>query len=91
MVGGSMGGSSMSMGAGNRHLEVHVKSLATGKVVMGVVPTIGLHDKTAMSSMAMTVKVPVVAMEGSGRALRTSITETTSSSPRVMSTRSWSP
>ena len=54
------------MGAGHRHLEVQIRSRATGKVVMGVVPTIGLHDKTAMSDMAMTVKVPAVAMEGIG-------------------------
>jgi hypothetical protein len=66
MVGGSMGGGGMSMGKGNRHLEVQIRSRATGTVVMNVVPTIGLHDKTAMSSMAMTVKVPVVAMEGVG-------------------------
>jgi hypothetical protein len=66
MVGGSMGGGGMSMGKGNRHLEVQIRSRATGKVVMDVVPTIGLHDKTAMSNMAMTVKVPVVAMEGVG-------------------------
>jgi hypothetical protein len=64
MLGGSMGTSGMSMGAGNRHLEVQVDSRATGKLAMGVVPTIGLHDKTAMSSMAMTVKLPVVAMQG---------------------------
>ncbi len=64
MVSGSMGGSGMSMGAGNRHLEVHIRSRATGKVVMDVVPTIGLRDKTAMSSMPMTVKLSVVAMEG---------------------------
>ena len=63
MVGGSMAGTGMSMGVGNRHLEVHIRSRATGKVLM-VVPTIGLHDKTAMSSMAMTVKVTAVAMEG---------------------------
>jgi hypothetical protein len=66
MVGGSMVGGGMSMGAGNRHLEVHIRSRATGKVAMGVVPAIGLHDKTAMSGMAMTVKVPLVAMEGVG-------------------------
>jgi cation efflux family protein len=66
MVGSSMGGSGMSMGKGTRHLEVHVYSRATAKVVTGVVPTIGLHDKTAMSSMNMTVKVPAVAMEGVG-------------------------
>jgi uncharacterized membrane protein len=64
MVGGSMGGSGMSMGTGNRHLEVHIRSRATGKVVLDVVPTIGLRDKTAMSSMPMTVKLSVVAMEG---------------------------
>jgi hypothetical protein len=64
MVGNSMGGSSMSMGSGNRHLEVHIRSRATGKVVTGVVPTIRLHDKTVMSSMAMTVKVPAAAMQG---------------------------
>ena len=65
MVGGSsMGSGGMSMGKGNRHLEVQVRARATGKVAMGAVPTIGLHDKTAMSDMAMTVKLPVVAMEG---------------------------
>jgi len=66
MVGGSMSGSGMSMGTGNRHLEIQIRSRATGKVATGVVPTIGLHDKTAMSDMAMTVKVPVVAMQGIG-------------------------
>jgi hypothetical protein len=66
MVGGSMAGSGMSMGTGNRHLEVQIRSRATGKVTTGVTPTIGLHDKTAMSDMAMTVKVPVVAMQGIG-------------------------
>jgi hypothetical protein len=40
MVGGSMG-SGMSMGPGNRHLEAHIHSRATGKVMIGVVPTIG--------------------------------------------------
>jgi hypothetical protein len=66
IVGGSMGGSGMSMGTGNRHLEVHIRSRATGKVATGAIPTIGLHDKTAMSDMAMTVKVRVMAMEGVG-------------------------
>jgi hypothetical protein len=64
MVGGSMSGSSMSMGKGTRHLEVHIHSRATGKVVTNVVPTIRIRDKTAMSSMTMTVNVPVMAMEG---------------------------
>jgi hypothetical protein len=67
MVGRSMGGSGMSMGNGTRHLEVHVYSRATGNVVTKVVPAIGLHDKTAMSSMNMTVKVPAIAMEGVGK------------------------
>ncbi len=65
MVGGSMGGG-MSMGKGTRHLEVHIRSRATGKVVTNVTPTIRMRDKTAMSSMNMTVKVPVMAMEGIG-------------------------
>jgi hypothetical protein len=65
MVGGAMGGGGMSMGTGNRHLEVQIRSRTTGKL-LGVVPTIGLHDKTAMPGMAMTVKVPVVAMQGIG-------------------------
>ena len=64
MMSGSMG-SSMSMGAGNRHLEIHIRSRTTGKVVTNLAPTIGLHDKTA-SSMTMFVNVPAVAMEGIG-------------------------
>jgi hypothetical protein len=68
MAGGSMSGMSMggdSMGTGNRHLEVQVRSRESGKI-LNVVPTIGLHDKTAMSGMAMSVKLPVMAMEGIG-------------------------
>jgi hypothetical protein len=63
MIGGSMGGG-MSMGKGTRHLEVHVHSRATGKVVTNVTPTIMIRDKTAMSGMNMSVKVPVMAMQG---------------------------
>lgn len=64
MVGSAaMGG--MSMGAANRHLEVHVASRATGKVVTNVKPTIMLTDTTAMG-MAMAEKVNAMAMEGIG-------------------------
>ena len=51
----SMGG--MSMGAANRHLEVHVASRATGKVVTNVRPTITLTDTAAMGGSAMSDKV----------------------------------
>jgi hypothetical protein len=66
MMGNSMGGSGMSMGAGNRHLEVHIHSRATGKVVTTVMPTIVVRDESAMGSMKMPVTVPVVRMEGVG-------------------------
>ena len=62
--GGSMNmGGSMAMGAMTRHLEVHVKALATGKVVTNVMPSISLTDTT---SMGMAKKVDVVTMEGIG-------------------------
>jgi hypothetical protein len=64
MMGSSMGGSGMSMGAGNRHLEVHIHSRATGKVITNVMPTIGIRDESAMSSMNMLVTVPAVMMQG---------------------------
>jgi hypothetical protein len=64
---GSMGGGGMSMGKGTRHLEVHIHAMATGKVVTNVVPTIRIRDKTAMSGMNMTVKVPVMTMTGIGQ------------------------
>jgi hypothetical protein len=66
IVGGSMSGGGMSMGKGTRHLELHIRSRATGKVVTDVMPTIRIQDKTAMAGMNMTVKVPVMAMEGVG-------------------------
>jgi len=65
MVGStSMGG--MSMGAANRHLEVHVAARATGKVVTNASPTIMLTDTTPMGGMGKTEKVNAMAMEGIG-------------------------
>jgi hypothetical protein len=63
MVGDSTGMGGMSMG-GNRHLEVHVYSKATGKVVTGAAPTITLTDTSATSGMAMAEKVNAMAMQG---------------------------
>ena len=63
----SMGMGGMSMGAANRHLEVHVASRATGKVVTNVSPTIMLTDTSAMGGSAMAEKVNAAAMEGIGK------------------------
>jgi len=64
MVGSGTMTSSMSMkGANVRHLEVHVFSRTTGKVVTNVRPSISVVDK---ADMAMTTKLDVVAMEGIG-------------------------
>ena len=67
MVGGgsmSMGGSMAGMA---RHLEVHIRSRATGKPVTSVMPVITLTDTTPM---AMTSdKLDVMAMEGVGDGL----------------------
>ena len=52
----------MSMGGSQRHVEVHITSRATGKVVMGAHPTISAID-TNMKN-AMTIKVPVAVMQG---------------------------
>jgi hypothetical protein len=60
----SMGG--MSMSAANRHLEVHVASRRTDKVVTNVRPTITLTDTSAMGGMAMSDKVNAMAMQGIG-------------------------
>jgi hypothetical protein len=60
----SMGG--MSMSAANRHLEVHVASRTTGKVVTNARPTITLTDTSAMGGMAMSDKVNAMAMQGIG-------------------------
>ena len=58
---GSMAGA-MSMGGSQRHVEVHITSRATGKVVAGAHPTISAIDTNVKS--AMTIKVPVAAMQG---------------------------
>jgi hypothetical protein len=66
MVGGSASMGGMSMGAANHHLEVHVLSRTTGKVVTNAAPAIMLTDTTAMGGMAMAEKVNAMAMEGIG-------------------------
>jgi hypothetical protein len=55
-----------TMGAANRHLEVHVASRATGKVVANAAPSISLTDTSAMGGMAASEKVNAMAMEGIG-------------------------
>ena len=67
MVGGAMMAGSMSAMKGEtvRHLEVHVKSLATGATVTNVTPQISLDDTTAKAMMSE--KLEVVAMEGVGQ------------------------
>jgi len=62
MLMGSMGGAPMAMGGLQRHLEVHITSRVTKKVVMGAHPTISAIDTTATNAMA--IKVPVAEMEG---------------------------
>ena len=62
--GGMMSSGGMAMGGSARHLEVHVRSRATGKVLSTVKPSISLTD-TSSASM-MTDKVAVVAMQGVG-------------------------
>ena len=52
----------MSMGGSARHLEVHITSRGTGKVVAGAYPTISAIDTNTKN--AMTVNVPVAEMEG---------------------------
>lgn len=66
MLGGSMMSGSMSgsMGAVERHLEIHVKSRSNGAVVSNVMPTIALTDET---KHGMATKLEVVAMEGIGQ------------------------
>jgi hypothetical protein len=58
----SMGG--MSMGVGNRHLELQVKSRTTNHVLSLMPSSITLADTSAMSGMAMTDKLHVMAMYG---------------------------
>jgi len=63
MLKGTMSGmGGMSMGGSLRHLEVHIKSLATGAVVAGAYPTITALDITAKDAMPVTV--PYSEMEG---------------------------
>lgn len=61
MVMGSMGGA-MSMGGSERHVEVHITSRATGKVVVGAHPSIYVVDTEVKN--AMSIKVTVAAMQG---------------------------
>jgi len=58
----SMGG--MSMGAGNRHLEIQVKSRTTDHVLSLMPSSVTLTDASAMSGMAMSDKLHVMAMYG---------------------------
>jgi hypothetical protein len=69
MVGHAMTMEGMSMDAANRHLEVHVVSRRTGKVVTTVRPTLMLTDTTAMGGMAMAEKVNAMAMQGIGEGI----------------------
>lgn len=69
MVGHAMTMEGMSMDAPNRHLEVHVVSRATGKVVTNLRPTIMLTDTSAMGGMAMSEKVNAMAMQGIGEGI----------------------
>jgi len=64
MVGASMNTGGMSMADANRHLEVHVASRATGKVVTNVQPAITVADTSVMAGMAMSEKVNAMAMQG---------------------------
>ena len=50
------------MGGSARHLEVHIRSRASGKVVVGARPAISALDTTAKNAMA--IKVPVAEMQG---------------------------
>jgi hypothetical protein len=63
MVGHTMTMEGMTMGSANRHLEVHVVSRSTGKVVTNVRPTITYTDTSAMT---MSQKVNAMAMQGIG-------------------------
>jgi hypothetical protein len=69
MVGHSMSMGGMSMDGANRHLEVHVASRATGKIVPNVQPAITLTDTSGMSGMAMSEKVNSMAMQGIGEGI----------------------
>lgn len=64
MLGDGMSMGGMSMGAGNRHLELQVKSRTTNKVLSVMPSAITLTDTSAMGGMAMTDKLHVMAMYG---------------------------
>jgi hypothetical protein len=61
MLDGSMS-DPMSMGGSQRHLEVHITTRHTGKIVTGARPTITTMDTSIKN--AMMIKVPVATMEG---------------------------
>ena len=65
MVGDAMSTGGMSMKGVNRHLEVHLVSRKTGKVVADAKPAIVLDDESGMG-MGMNEKVNAMAMEGIG-------------------------
>lgn len=67
MLDDSMGG--MAMGAGNRHLEVQVRSRKTSRVLSLRPSSITLTDTSAASGMAMADKLQVMAMEGIGKGM----------------------
>jgi hypothetical protein len=54
--------SAMSMGGSQRHLEVHITTRPTGKVVAGAHPTMTALDTTAKN--AMIIMIPVAEMQG---------------------------
>jgi hypothetical protein len=64
MLMGSMTSSGMSMGGSLRHLEVHITSRPSGKVVVGAHPAITTLDTSVKHGMMSTV--PVAVMEGVG-------------------------
>jgi hypothetical protein len=66
MIGHAMTMEGMTMDDANRHLEVHVLSRTTRKVVTNARPTITLTDTSAMGGMAMSEKVNAMAMQGIG-------------------------
>jgi hypothetical protein len=67
MLMGSMTSSGMPMGGSQRHLEVHITSRPSGKVVVGAHPAITTLDTTVKHGMMSTV--PVAVMEGVGEGI----------------------
>jgi len=64
---GAMMGGMSSMHGMTRHLEVHIFSRATGKVLTNLMPAISLTDTS--QTMPMATKVSVVEMEGIGQGI----------------------